>query len=77
MQKFIINILDLEAAVVKVTDDTALSLGTPSSLFPPIHQATIERLWAARKGRAAHKLLFIQGSHTFISLLLILWSQLT
>lgn len=51
LAKSIINMLEEQPAVVKVTDDTALSLlKPPSFLLPLIHQAAIEELgegWAA------------------------------
>lgn len=43
----------MQAVVVKVTDDTALSLGaSASSSLSPIHHPAIERLKAQRKRRA-------------------------
>lgn len=88
-KKIPINMLDVQAAVVKVTDDTALSLAASASstllplsstLSPPIHQAGH---WAGRKGKGdptkTHiKLLFIHRGEFahLISLVLITESQL-
>lgn len=45
MQKFIINMLDLEAAVVKVTGDTALSLGTTASSILTLSSHSSSNHW--------------------------------
>ena len=86
-QKFIINMLDVEAAVVKVTDDTALSLGASAPSILPLSSNSSSLHWAApsreKKGRTSppklisSSYLFTEASsHTFISPVLIFWSQL-
>lgn len=64
---FIINTLDARTVVVKVTDDTILSLCTTESSIlplPPIHQAAVELHGAGRKGRATPPR-FILNSYLF------------
>ncbi len=46
-QKFMINTLDVQAAVVKVTDDTALSLGGCASSILPLPSHSSSSHWTA------------------------------